>query len=376
MLLAICVVIYLLDHTPYVLVSLAATTLAYTQILSRLDLPHCWHAIRTRWEEYQQHEDSIQQAHSRTVQSPADEVLRPHIASPDSPGSMFTMLPVIARGASHSQRCSSPKTAHWPNRVIPSSSPVLSCSAGCGPNVSKPSSFSKTDSYCYQSKQLETAKNQKHSYCLPKYDVRNGRLSYSDLPVFENKDSINCARLFDLKQKQLLSDRSGRCGNSGKHVNAISSIKNKILSAIGLVVPAKMPPGLKNRGRNCFVNSVVQCLARTPYFTHCLAVDAAKELEVTVSDSNFLLALSGLLDLLTAEPKALGSSVLDPVKLVHSMSVLNPNLIVPVGRPQPQQDAAEYLMWLLATVHRILHQNRQALSCGETCSLCYSVLKT
>jgi len=61
-LLGFCLLIYICDHTPYVLILLTIVTFVYTQLpwlCFNPDLRHWWHAMQTRWEEYQQHQDSM-----------------------------------------------------------------------------------------------------------------------------------------------------------------------------------------------------------------------------------------------------------------------------------------------------------------------------
>jgi hypothetical protein len=172
----------------------------------------------------------------------------------------------------------------------------------------------------------------------------------------------------DLRRKPLRQFESRVLSPSlGLASSGASSIKNRFMNALGFGEPVKRkPPGLRNRGQNqCFMNAVLQCLARSPYLAQFLAVDAAKELESTVSESLFLSTLSELLDLLTAEPETLDTNVLDPSQFRQASSALNKGLVAPVGQPQSQQDAAEFLMWTLDTVHSVLNRNREALSCGE-----------
>ena len=70
-LLGICAVIYWADHTPYLLFVLAAATVLYTQLCGRIDLWQWWASVRTRWEEYQQHEESMRQVQAHLARQQA-----------------------------------------------------------------------------------------------------------------------------------------------------------------------------------------------------------------------------------------------------------------------------------------------------------------
>ena len=145
-----------------------------------------------------------------------------------------------------------------------------------------------------------------------------------------------------------------------------SSIKSKFMNVIGFGSTTLKPVGLVNNGQNmCFINSILQCLARGPFLVECLTADAAKELECSVAESELLSSLAEVLDILTIDPSSSDYKDFNAIRFRKAASVLNPSLVTQPGEPMRQQDVAEFLMWLLSIVHSILNKNRQALECGE-----------
>ena len=58
-LLVICLLVYVCDHTPYLLIILSIVTFTYTQLGGVVNLHQWYTVLRTRWEEHQQHQDSM-----------------------------------------------------------------------------------------------------------------------------------------------------------------------------------------------------------------------------------------------------------------------------------------------------------------------------
>ena len=144
-----------------------------------------------------------------------------------------------------------------------------------------------------------------------------------------------------------------------------SSMKSKFMNVIGFGPTVPKPVGLVNHGQNmCFMNSVVQCLARGPDLAQCLTAHAAKELECNVAESELLSSMAELLDILTVDPAVSEFKTFEAVRFRKAVSVLNPMLVTPPGEKMQQQDAAEFLMWLLEALHSILNKNSQAIQCG------------
>ena len=132
---------------------------------------------------------------------------------------------------------------------------------------------------------------------------------------------------------------------------------SQLLSYLGYGGVESSPPGLRNRGQNlCFLNSVVQCVAHLPNILPSLS----KEIpyvsgKCSALDSTFLKELCDLLIGCASIPAGSMRTTVDTYNFRKAASRLGTEIIAhPNYNTQLQQDAAEFLTWILSTLHDIL----------------------
>ena len=114
------------------------------------------------------------------------------------------------------------------------------------------------------------------------------------------------------------------------------------------------PPGLVNAGNTCFLNSIIQCLAHSDFKLPNLLNDLA--LSTSVLSEVHTPLVQSLLTIME-QCNSLHGRPIDMTELLLSISLLAPNLVAPRDAGggsysyQSQQDAAEFLLWLLDTLH-------------------------
>ena len=123
--------------------------------------------------------------------------------------------------------------------------------------------------------------------------------------------------------------------------------------------PSSTPPGLFNNGNTCFVNSIIQCLNWTPNFIELIpsSFDGRSEESIFLGKLNSVfLSCNRLPD---------NKTVFEPIMitdLLSSISILAPYLVSPANSIQHQQDAAEFLLWLLNHFHCTLQTHSKGKS--------------
>jgi len=138
-----------------------------------------------------------------------------------------------------------------------------------------------------------------------------------------------------------------------------ASLKSKFMSTFGFSGQHDVPPGLRNEGQNvCFMNSILQCLARTPNLGKNLEKETSKDTECSVAESVLLNTLAEILNQCMVHNSC---SSLDPMAFRQAASTLHSVLVAPPSQRQVQQDAAEFFMWLMDTVHTLLNKNRKGI---------------
>ncbi|XP_005109418.1 uncharacterized protein LOC101853973 [Aplysia californica] len=384
----LCLLLYSLHHVPYLLLLLTGVTFVYTQLLGRTGLANVVANLRAHWENHLQHEENMKQIERQKQQQQQLQQQALGMA-----GLNHNTVAELNTFNGHNQQqgygfnfpfFNKQGSLHYPPNatVVPGQDrPTYSMS---------PTSASYHDAVkqsrglyhhsgggatCGQISQNWNNVNsvpplESHQY-IPSAATTMGRSQYdSGVSSLHHSSDLAADRRSVLPTANL-QRRSLRPNVGGKllprPLPSSSSIKSKFMNVMGFGPSVPKPVGLVNNGQNmCFINSVVQCLARGPFLVECLTADAAKELECTVAESELLSSLAELLDILTVDPSCSDYKTFNASRFRKATSVLNPSLVTPPGEPMRQQDAAEFLMWLLATVHTILNKNRQALECDPS----------
>lgn len=159
----------------------------------------------------------------------------------------------------------------------------------------------------------------------------------------------NTLNRFPLKSPQYAtsipaSHEYGRAYPSQSYLQYVSSFWNHKR-------PSQCPPGISNSGNVCFINSTLQALAWTPGFIEKLK--STTEIQATLENSSkieLLKSLHSLLDKCRVLPDGVSHfSTVTLSEFLKGVSELAPGLVAsPQGsNRQFQQDASEFLLWLL-----------------------------
>ncbi|XP_033745226.1 uncharacterized protein LOC117330824 [Pecten maximus] len=373
------IIIYFCDHTPVVLICLTVITFLYTQSNGMVNVRNWYISLKTRWEEYQQHQDSVermrihlnnQQAYFRSEQVRQEASQRSTTYNRNVPAFQMQqqqhgMYPVKNLQQSRMGFPSNTQANLPPNQnfhpqnnamhqtqTTPSFWSKLPKMRLPFKRITAPTEVttSSNDDHYQLRKEEYSFSTEVQSHSRPNKQTTTGRNDYSP-QVKPSWFGENLGR------RPL---RRGVTGGLESCVSESSSLKNRFISAFGFSSTPEKPPGLRNEGQNlCFMNSIIQCLARTPNLTQLLSIESSKESECTMEESLLLTSIVEIIENCKVEGSA---KVLDPIAFRQAASSLPNCVVAPPTQRQAQQDAAEFYMWFMDTLHCLLNKNRKSHS--------------
>ncbi|XP_045166733.2 uncharacterized protein LOC123530097 [Mercenaria mercenaria] len=386
---ALCLLIYTMDHCPYVLIALTLATAVYTQLCRQADFRNLWHRFKEHWEVHVHHADNVKAINEKRKQIEIWRKLSMQWQAPVSKPVMSRLSDFICRRnekKAQPQTVAAPvysmmkmfknsptTTGTTPNTQPTQSSPVVQQPSQAFPQpvqsfsqpvpvrpqqslaFSQPAQgFTQSNQAYSQPRQMSPPPNQNFSSSQPFHQMPSTR-QFSQTPV---KPANNWFTRNDLRRRPLRNYEQRELPQI-PFSSSRSSIRDKFMSAFGYSsVDKNKPAGLRNEGQNlCFLNCVIQCLAHTPNLVDKLIHDAEQELDCSETESVMIDALISLMSQCKkTKQDGQNSGVLDATVLREAISLLPNRLVAPPTERQNQQDAAEFFMWLMETLHNSLNK--------------------
>ena len=299
-----------------------------------------WWQLATRWDEFQQHEESMEHYNEMQSRRSAAQFPANQMAVPTNWVSPSVTIPYGQ--IAYDQSSNEP---WYPVEGVPNVPPISTVS-------SAPVSTSSVHPHTPHIRQR---------FMPPTPEVHGPQPIYSSSPImtqrpqFVSRPELIRRPLHTFMPSPVPKVQPVSQGSS------FHSIKSKFLSAFGMNECTPHPPGLPNKGQNiCFLNAVLQCLSHTPKLAIRLNRDS-KALKNFISDSGLVLATNELMQKMIAAVNERSPKMLDHLSFRELASQVRGSMIVnPRKSEQQQQDAAEVLMWFLDVLHRGL--NTKALN--------------
>ncbi|KAK3587115.1 hypothetical protein CHS0354_023569 [Potamilus streckersoni] len=344
---AVSLLVYICDHTPYILLLLTSLTLAYTLFCGRVDFSYWWTNVNTRWEEYQQHQESMLMMQQQEQQQKQMAAAMQMSTQQGKQSSIQQRLYQFSPFAQQSQQ--QPKTF---SSIIDSENDINTGSAwlrGARLRLRNPllGENKQPDTY-YQ--QIPKVSDSVGAYVSQPTHVGVPNAATS---LYDTRSNHNNLKRRPLRPVQTDSINS-------LHTNKTSTLRSCFMSAIGLFKNQRnKPAGLRNEGQNlCFLNCVVQCLARSPYLFEKLEREIIEDFECSVAESALF---TSVLEICSncLQKSGFSENVIEPDAFRRAVSLLNATLVAPPTERQGQQDAAEFFMWLIGILHTMLNKKKK-----------------
>lgn len=129
------------------------------------------------------------------------------------------------------------------------------------------------------------------------------------------------------------------------------------------------PPALVNTGNICFIISVLYCLAGIEEFISFLSAFP------TPVDEGYTAFICALQTIVVQQCQNWNLTRISPNSLLLAVSSLAPQLVTHNQTGQCQQDAGEFLMWLLDTLHEVYNQSVSNDSTANQSKVCQLMAK-
>lgn len=357
------IIIYFCDHTPIVLICLTVLTFVYTQSSGMTTVRNWYISLKTRWDEYQQHQDSVERMRIHLNNQQAHQQQQQQLQQQQQQQGMYHAKNLYQSNLNfplNTQANSMPNQNFHPpsnGRQLQQTQPTPNFWPKL-PRMRLPSAFKSSTT---------APSNATSGSTDDHYQLRREEYSFSaEVPSNIRSNQQAAVRGTDYNSPptklswfgENLVRRPLRRGVPESFVSEGSSLKNRFISAFGFSSTPDKPPGLRNEGQNlCFMNSIIQCLARTPKLTQLLSLESSKESECSMEEA---LLLSSIVEIIENCKVEGNTKVLDPIAFRQAASSLSNSVVaMPTGR-QTQQDAAEFYMWFMDSLHCLLNKNRKS----------------